>query len=112
MEIYEYVHNIGNRTFPAYEIEEDGKEYQVETACTIDFIALHKDGRLDMSRFPFTKEQFLVNKPIICSLRALDIDIEKFWVALLFVYDLTRKQTENVMAIPAPAFDQFRAFAK
>ena len=112
MEIYEYVHNIGNRTFPAYEIEEDGKEYQVDTACTIDFIVLHKDGRLDLSKFPFTKEQFLVNNPIICSLQVLDIDIEKFWVALLFVYDLTRKQTENVMAIPAPAFDQFRAFAK
>ncbi len=112
MDIYEYVYCIGNGIFSAYELEEDGKEYQVDTACTIDFIVLHKDGRLDMSRFPFTKEQFLVNKPIICSLRALDIDIEKFWVALLFVYDLTRKQTENVMAIPAPAFDQFRAFAK
>ena len=55
MEIYEYVHNIGNRTFPAYEIEEDGKEYQVDTACTIDFILLHKDGRLDLSKFPFIK---------------------------------------------------------
>lgn len=33
MEIYEYVHSIGNRMFPTYEIEEDGKEYQVDTAC-------------------------------------------------------------------------------
>ena len=32
MEIYEYVHSIGNRMFPTYEIEEDGKEYQVDTA--------------------------------------------------------------------------------
>ena len=31
MEIYEYVHSIGNRMFPTYEIEEDGKEYQVDT---------------------------------------------------------------------------------
>ena len=43
MEIYEYVHSIGNRMFPTYEIEEDGKEYQVDTACTGDFIVPHKD---------------------------------------------------------------------
>jgi len=112
MEIYEYVHSIGNRMFPTYEIEEDGKEYQVDTACTGDFIVPHKDGKLDMSKFPFTKEQFLENTSVIRSLQALGIDIEKFWVALLFVYYLTQKKTENVMAIPAPAFDQFRAFAK
>lgn len=112
MEIYEYVHSIGNRMFPAYEIEEDGKEYQVDTACTIDFIVPHRDGQLDMSKFPFTKKQFLENTSVIRSLQALGINIEKFWVALLFVYYLTQKKTENVMAIPAPAFDQFRAFAK
>ena len=89
MEIYEYVHSIGNRMFPTYEIEEDGKEYQVDTACTGDFIVPHKDGKLDMSKFPFTKEQFLENTSVIRSLQALGIDIEKFWVALLFVYYLT-----------------------
>ena len=99
MEIYEYVHSIGNRMFPTYEIEEDGKEYQVDTACTGDFIVPHKDGKLDMSKFPFTKEQFLENTSVIRSLQALGIDIEKFWVALLFVYYLTQKKTENVMAI-------------
>ena len=61
---------------------------------------------------PFYQEQFLENTSVIRSLQALGIDIEKFWVALLFVYYLTQKKTENVMAIPAPAFDQFRAFAK
>lgn len=106
MEIYEYVHSIGNRMFPAYDETEDGEVYQVDTACTIDFIVPHRDGQLDMSKFPFTKKQFLENTPVIRSLQALDIDIEKFWVALLFVYNLTQKQTENVMAIPAPAFDQ------
>lgn len=112
MEIYEYVHSIGNRMFPAYDETEDGEVYQVDTACTGDFIVPHMDGRLDMSQFPFTKEQFLANKPIICSLQALDINIEKFWMALLFVFYITRKRTENVMSIPLPAFDQFRAFAK
>lgn len=112
MDIYEYVHNIGNRMFPAYEIEEDGTEYQVDTACTGDFIAPYMESRLDMSKFPFTHEQFLENEPVIRSLQALGIDLEKFWVALLFVYDLTQKQTENVMRISTSAFDQFRAFAK
>lgn len=112
MEIYEYVHSIGNRMFPAYMVEEDGEEHQVDTACVVDFIVPHRDGWLDMSKFPFTKEQFMVNEPVIRSLQALGINIEKFWVALLFVYYLTQKKTENVMAIPAPAFDQFQAFAK
>lgn len=58
MSIYEYVHSIGNRMFPAYEIEEDGKEYQVDTACTGDFIVLHRDGRLDMSKYPSPKSSF------------------------------------------------------
>lgn len=111
MDIYEYVHWIGNTMFPAYEIEEDGKEYQVDTACTQGFIIAYERG-FDMSKFPFTKEQFLENKPVVRSLEALGIDIEKFWVVLLFVYYLTQKKTENVMAIPSPAFDQFRAFAK
>ena len=112
MEIYEYVHSIGNRMFPAYMVEEDGEEHQVDTACVVDFIVPHRDGRLDMSKYPFTKEQFLANKPIVDSLREFGIDLEKFWVALLIVHYLTRMKTENVMAIPAPAFDQFRAFAK
>ena len=112
MDIYKYVHHIGNRMFPAYEIDEDGTEHQVDTACTGDFIVLHRDGRLDMSRVPFTKEQFMANEPVVQSLQALDIDLDKFWIALLFVHYLTRIKTENVMAIPAPAFDQFRAFAK
>lgn len=112
MDIYEYVHSIGNRMFPAYELTEDGEERQVDTACTVDFIVLHQEGRLDMSKFPFTKEQFMANEPVIQSLQALDIDLEKFWIALLFVHYLTRMKTENVMVIPAPAFDQFRAFSK
>lgn len=61
--------------FPAYEIEEDGKEYQVDTACTQDFIIADERG-LDLSKFPFTKEQFLENKPVVRSLEALGIDIE------------------------------------
>ena len=112
MEIYEYVHSIGNRMFPAYEIEEDGKEYQVDTACTGDFIVPHKDGKLDMSKFPFTKEQFLENTPVIRSLQALGINIEKFWVALLFVYDVVQERTENVQQVPTSVFEEFRTFAK
>ncbi len=59
MEIYEYVHSIGNRIVPTYEIEEDGKEYRER--IRLYSIVPHKDGKLDMSKFPFTKEQFLEN---------------------------------------------------
>lgn len=111
MDIYEYVHWIGNTMFPAYEIEEDGKEYQVDTACTQDFIIAYESG-FDLSKFPFTKEQFLENKPVVRSLEALGIDIEKFWMALLFVYNLTQNQNERVILLPASSFEQFQNFAR
>ena len=59
MEIYEYVHSIGNRMFPTYEIEEDGKEYQVDTACTGDFIVPHKDGKTGYVEIPFYQRAVL-----------------------------------------------------
>lgn len=91
MEIYEYVHSIGNRMFPTYEIEEDGKEYQVDTACTGDFIVPHKDGKLDMSKFPFTKEQFLENTSVIRSLQA-STSKNSGWHCSLFITLHKRKQ--------------------
>lgn len=86
-------------------------ESEVDTACTQDFIIADERG-LDLSKFPFTKEQFLENKPVVRSLEALGIDIEKFWMALLFVYNLTQNQTEQVMLLPASSFEQFQNFAR
>ncbi|MFQ9502903.1 MAG: hypothetical protein ACLR1G_01810 [Alistipes indistinctus] len=68
-----------------------------------------EDGKLD---FPFTQEQYLANEPVIRSLRAMDIELDKFWYAMLFVYDLVRERTEGVMKVPLSDFDQLRAFAK
>ena len=57
------------------------------------------------------RDRYLENAPIIRSLRAMGIDTEKFWMAMLFVYDVVRERTENVQ-VPTSVFEEFRAFAR
>lgn len=38
---------------------------------------------------PFTDEAFLDNKDIIATLEGYELDVEKFWFALLYIYDIT-----------------------
>lgn len=45
---------------------------------------------------PFTWEAFCDNTDVINTLEGYDLDIEKFWLVLLFIYDLTIDQTINV----------------
>ena len=42
----------------------------------------------------------------------MGIDTEKFWMAILFVYDVVQERTENVQQVPTSVFEEFRAFAK
>ena len=38
---------------------------------------------------PFTYQAFLDNKDIIATLEGYELDVEKFWFALLYIYDIT-----------------------
>lgn len=38
---------------------------------------------------PFTDEAFLDNKDITATLEGYELDVEKFWFALLYIYDIT-----------------------
>lgn len=108
--LYDYVSEIANRMYPTWEFDDScGEYFQTDSFRGWDFVHQLEDGRL---KCPFTKEQYLENTPIIRSLRAMGIDTEKFWMAMLFVYDVVREQTENVQQVPTSVFEEFRTFAK
>ena len=108
--LYDYISEIANRMYPTWEFDDScGEYFQTDSFRGWDFVHQLEDGRL---KSPFTKEQYLENAPIIRSLRAMGIDTEKFWMAMLFVYDVVREQTENVQQVPASVFEDFRALAK
>lgn len=41
---------------------------------------------------PFNKEQFLDNEDIVPTLEGYKLDLEKFWLVMLFIYDWTESQ--------------------
>ena len=96
--LYDYVSEIANRMYPTWEFDDScGEYFQTDSFRGWDFVHQLEDGRL---KCPFTKEQYLENAPIIRSLRAMGIDTEKFWMAMLFVYDVVQERTENVQQVP------------
>ena len=108
--LYDYVSEIANRMYPTWEFDDScGEYFQTDSFRGWDFVHQLEDGRL---KSPFTKEQYLENAPIIRSLRAMGIDTEKFWMAILFVYDVVQERTENVQQVPTSVFEEFRTFAK
>lgn len=52
-------------------------------------ITFHNRLKNDTIKPPFKYEAFLDNKDIIATLEGYELDIEKFWFALLFIYDIT-----------------------
>lgn len=45
---------------------------------------------IDAIKPPFKYEAFLDNKDIITTIEGYELDVEKFWFALLFIYDITK----------------------
>lgn len=107
--LYDYVFEIANRMYPTWDTDINDEQYQTDSFRGWDFVHQLEDERLE---FSITKERYLENAPIIRSLRAMGLDTEKFWMAMLFVYDVVRERTENVQQVPTSVFEEFRAFAR
>lgn len=45
---------------------------------------------IDAIKPPFKYQAFLDNKDIIATIEGYELDVEKFWFALLFIYDITK----------------------
>lgn len=52
-------------------------------------VTFHSRLQIDAIQPPFKYEAFLDNKDIIATLEGYELDVEKFWFALLFIYDIT-----------------------
>lgn len=89
--LYDYVFEIANRMYPTWDTDINDEQYQTDSFRGWDFVHQLEDERLE---FSITKERYLENAPIIRSLRAMGLDTEKFWMAMLFVYDVVRERTE------------------
>ena len=85
--LYDYVFEIANRMYPTWDTDINGEQYQTDSFRGWDFVHQLEDERLE---FSITKERYLENAPIIRSLRAMGLDTEKFWMAMLFVFCLGR----------------------
>lgn len=53
---------------------------------SLRFISRMNNGSI---KPPFKDEAFLGNEDIIATLESYELDVEKFWFALLFIYDIT-----------------------
>ena len=48
---------------------------------------------------PFTKEMFLQETDIIATIKGFGLDVNKFWWAVLFVYDWSIEKFTNVFGL-------------
>lgn len=54
---------------------------------------------------PFTYEAFLDNEDIIATLEGYELDVEKFWFALLYIYDITMDFGINAADVSKTDYD-------
>lgn len=52
--------------------------------------------------YPFTKERFLKNDDIIATLEGFGLDVEKFWLAIVFIFDWTISMFHDCLTIKTP----------
>ena len=99
--LYDYVFEIANRMYPTWDTDINDEQYQTDSFRGWDFVHQLEDERLE---FSITKERYLENAPIIRSLRAMGLDTEKFWMAMLFVYDVVRESKNLVVVSLSSSF--------
>jgi len=86
---------IADEVAPDYQCDEDGYFQQPSQAPNI-FLRRKDDNKI---KPPFTYEDYINDKDIIHTLKGYEIDIEQFWLALLFVYDFTQANCINVLSL-------------
>jgi len=108
-DLYEYVHLVANECAPEYDCFDGENIEQVESIVGHDFLRMLDSGKL---KFRFTKENYLDNYSIIETLMAYNIDIEKFWYAMLFIDHFTETKFINAFLMEDSALSQLESFAQ
>ncbi|MDE6551558.1 MAG: hypothetical protein K2K98_01145 [Muribaculaceae bacterium] len=103
--LLEYMIAVADRFAPDFVIGSDGNAYEVDSQAPFIFKRRYNQGKLKVS-FSYTdylKHDINDNENAIDIIRALGIDVEKFWYLLLFVADYVEGSTTNTLICsPSP----------
>lgn len=80
-EAMEYVNKLTNKINVGW----DGEDY-CSSDWSLRFLSRMNRGVI---KLPFKYEAFLDNEDIIATLEGYELDVEKFWFVLLYIYDIT-----------------------
>lgn len=103
--LLEYLTAVADRFAPDIAFGSDGEAYEVDSQAPLMFKRRYNGGRLNVS---FVYEDYIRtdrndNENVIDIIRALGIDIEKFWYLLLFVVDYVDGSTVKTLRCnPSP----------
>lgn len=57
-------------------------------------------------KMPFAKSDYLANDDIIATVKGLGLDVEKFWFALVFIYDYVETSFKNCGLVKPASLDK------
>ena len=86
---YDYVLNVTFEAVPAFDFDTNG---EMEPS---DYNYRKAVERINTLNFPFRYEDYIGDMEIIATLNGYNIDIEKFWFAILCIYDITMQKCIN-----------------
>lgn len=92
--LYNYVHRVADEIMPEFYMEEDGEYYQMPSNAPDVFRKRLARGKVNL---PFTYQQFIHNEEIVATLEGYELDIETFWYAVMFIYDITQEKCINTL---------------
>ena len=95
-EVMEYVIKLNDR----FSCIDD--EYY-DNGWDLHFLNRLKNGKIDP---PFKYEAFLDNEDIIATLEGYELDVEKFWFALVFIYDYAETSFKNYGLVKPASLDK------
>ena len=103
--LLEYLIAVADRFAPDLVIGSDGNAYEVDSQAPLIFKRRYNQGKLkaSFSYADYLKQDVNDNENPIDIIRALGIDVEKFWYLLLFVADYVEGSTTKTLKCgPSP----------
>ena len=103
--LLEYMTAVADRFAPDFIIGSDGNAYEVDSQAPFIFKRRYNQGvlKVSFSYADYMKRDMTDNENPIDIIRALGIDVEKFWYLLLFVADYVEGSTVNTLKCnPSP----------
>lgn len=102
--IFDYVHMVADECAPDVDFDENGEPYP-----SLSYVGHYVIRKLDTLEFPFTKGEYYNNTDVLDFLKAYEIDKEKFWYAILFIYYFTKSKIADGVKMSPKSIDQLHS---